>query len=318
MSDPAGLRLPNLVIVGVSKAGTTSLFHYLRQHPDICASDVKELRYLTPLRRGEPLAPLAGYASHFAACGDQRYAMEATPGYYFGGAPLAYGLRRISPQAHALLSLRQPADRCWSWFQFVKSRTRIPKDMTFTDYLDRCEELHEQGTDGDVDNQPFWGLGGGCYATWLDAWVAELGDRLRVVFFDDVAGDPRGSVTGICDWLGIDTAVVAGFTFSVTNKTEQYRNRLIQKGAVVVNRSGERFFHRHPTAKRLLRRAYYSANKAPPHPTMSRRERDRLTAFYRPHTARLSEQLNGLGLALPPAWTQAAQPHSSREGDHRT
>jgi hypothetical protein len=30
MSDPAGLRLPNLVIVGVSKAGTTSLFHYLR------------------------------------------------------------------------------------------------------------------------------------------------------------------------------------------------------------------------------------------------------------------------------------------------
>ena len=81
---------------------------------------------------------------------------------------------------------------------------------------------------------------------------------------------------------------------------------------------GERFFHRHPTAKRLLRRAYYSANKAPPHPTMSRRERDRLTAFYRPHTARLSEQLNGLGLALPPAWTQATTPHSSREGDHRT
>jgi hypothetical protein len=92
---------------------------------------------------------------------------------------------------------------------------------------------------------------------------------------------------------------------------------LIQKGAVVVNRSGERFFHRHPTAKRLLRRAYYSANKAPPHPTMSSRERERLNAFYRPHTARLSEQLNGLGLSLPPAWTQGVPPHSSREGDHR-
>ena len=61
MSDPAALRLPNLVIVGVGKAGTTSLFHYLRQHPDICGSDIKELRFLNPLRRGEPLAPLARF-----------------------------------------------------------------------------------------------------------------------------------------------------------------------------------------------------------------------------------------------------------------
>jgi hypothetical protein len=316
MSDPVPMRLPNLVIVGVGKAGTTSLFHYLRQHPDICGSDLKELRYLNPLRRGEPLAPLATYASHFAACADEKYAMEATPGYFYGGRPLARGLTRISPSAHALLSLREPADRCWSWFQFVKSRTRIPKDMTFTDYLDRCEDLHDSGTDGEVENQPFWGLGGGCYATWIDAWVAELGDRLRVVFFDDVTSDPQGSVKAICEWLAIDPTVVDDFTFSVTNKTVQYRNRLAQKGAVVVNRSGERFFHRHPTAKSLLRRAYYSVNKAPPHPTMSRAERDRLTAFYRPHTARLSEQLHGIGVSLPPAWATPS-PYRHREQDDR-
>ncbi len=45
-------RVPNLVIVGVVKSGTTSLFNYLSQHPDICPSDVKETRYFDPLRFG--------------------------------------------------------------------------------------------------------------------------------------------------------------------------------------------------------------------------------------------------------------------------
>ena len=49
MTEP---RLPNLVIAGVPKAGTTSLFNYLAQHPDICPSDVKETRYFEPLRYG--------------------------------------------------------------------------------------------------------------------------------------------------------------------------------------------------------------------------------------------------------------------------
>jgi hypothetical protein len=303
MAPPGTPRLPNLVVVGVSKAGTSSLFNYLSQHPDICASDVKEVRYLTPLRRGEALAPIDEYAAHFSACADQTYAMEATPGYFYGSETLASALNRISPSARTLVSLREPSDRCWSWFQFVKSRIRIPKDLNFTAYLDRCEELHALGSDGTRQNQAFWGLGGGCYATFLEAWVAEFGDRLRIVFFDDVVGDTRGCIKEICDWLALDTRVVDDFQFAVTNKTELYRHRWAQRAAVIVNRQGERFFHRHPTAKRVLRSAYYSANKAPASPKMSDSERARLAAFYRPHNARLSEQLAGLGLALPESWS---------------
>jgi hypothetical protein len=43
-------KLPNLIIAGAQKAGTSSLFWYLAQHPQICASDRKELRYFTPRR----------------------------------------------------------------------------------------------------------------------------------------------------------------------------------------------------------------------------------------------------------------------------
>src|SRR4051812_31018258 len=39
------MSLPNFLIIGAAKAGTTSLYHYLRQHPDVFMSAVKEPRY---------------------------------------------------------------------------------------------------------------------------------------------------------------------------------------------------------------------------------------------------------------------------------
>jgi hypothetical protein len=299
---PATPRLPNLVIIGVSKAGTTSLFNYLGQHPEVCASTIKELRYFSPLRYGETPGPIENYLANFRHCGKQTYVMEATPGYFYGGGALARGLRATCPSVRAVVSLRKPEDRCWSWFQFVKSRTRIPKEMTFSAYLDRCEELRAQGLDGDLEYQPFWGLGGGCYAQWLDDWVVDFGDRLRILFFDDVVNNPRACISGLCEWLEIDVAGVDHFQFSVDNKTVQYHNRILQKGAVALNRRGERFFHKHQTTKRLLRRAYYGVNKASSEQRMSDQERKRLTDFYRPYNIRLSEQLSAVGLSLPVSW----------------
>ena len=296
-----GSRLPNLVIAGVSKAGTTSLFHYLGQHPDIGTSDVKELRYFTPLRYGERPEPIESYAAHFAACGENRYALEATPGYFYGGERLARGMKDALPEVRVLVSLRAPVDRCWSWFGFVKSRMRIPKEMTFEAYLDRCEELHRAGVDGDIENQPFWGMGGGCYAQWLDAWTETFGDRFRIVFFDELVRDPASVTTSTCEWLGLDSGPVGTFEFAVDNKTEAYRNKQLQNVAVRVNRRAESFFHKHQDVKRWLRRGYYSVNRAHTE-TMPPAARERLTEFYRPHNARLAEQLASLGLTMPSSW----------------
>ena len=296
-------RLPNLVVIGVSKAGTTSLFEYLGRHRDVGLSDLKELRYFTPLRYGEPLEPLGTYTQHFQHCVDERYAVEATPGYFYGGRPLAHGLRETCGSPKVVLSLREPADRCWSWFRFVKSRMRIPRDLTFDDYLDRCEQLNADGLDGAVENQAYWGLGGSCYAQWLDDWVDELGDDLHVVFFDHLVNDPRAVMDELFDWLGLDPRQAQTTGLEASNRTEQYRSRAAQKVAVSLNRRGERFFRRHPRLKHGLRSGYYALNKAEPWETMSTAARDRLDGFYRPYNLRLAEQLSRLGLEVPPAWS---------------
>jgi hypothetical protein len=62
--DRTSGTLPNLLLAGVPKAGTTSLFRYLEQHPDICSSSDKEIGYFNPLRHGGTLGPLDTFREH--------------------------------------------------------------------------------------------------------------------------------------------------------------------------------------------------------------------------------------------------------------
>jgi hypothetical protein len=299
--------LPDLVIIGVAKAGTTSLFRYLAQHPDVCPSDVKELRYFSTVRYGEPLPPPAEYRRHFAHCRGARYRMEATPGYYAGGRRVADTMADMLPGARVVVSFRDPVERCWSWFSFVRSTARIPKDMSFADYVDRCLQLHDEGIDGTRAHQAFWGVGGGCYDTWLEPWQETFGDRFRVEFFEDVVREPRSVVEGLCGWLGIDVAVCAGFRYGVENKTVQYKLESLQKAALAFNRRSERFFAAHPQLKSALRGAYYKVNSDTADQRMDAATRERLASFYAPHTERLATLLADAGTVDVPDWLAGAR-----------
>ena len=230
--------------------------------------------------------------------------MEATPGYLYGGQPLASSIRRVSPQAHAVVSLRSPSERCWSWFRFQQSRARLPVSMQFEEYLDRCEQLHRRGVDGEVEHRAFWGLGGGCYDLYLPDWVAEFGDMFKIVFFENLTRGPAATVAELCHWLDIDQHAVRSFDFAVENRTEQYRRKWLQRAAIVANRRSERLANQFPGLKRTLRSAYYGVNGARTAPVeISPAAREHMTAFYRPHNERLEQQLASLGLELPAGWT---------------
>ena len=295
-------QLPNLVIAGVAKGGTTSLFRYLAQHPDICASRTKELRYFEPLRYGEPMSPLESYARHFSHCSGQRYRMEATPGYFGGGRPIAKAIDETLDGARVIVCLREPIQRCWSWYRFVRSRARIPKEMQFGSYLDTCMDLHEAGLDGLRVNQPYSGLRGGCYDESMGSWLELFGDRLHIEFFDDIVTDPHSTVERILRWLGLDVGVAAGFQYDVENRTVQYSNRTAQQVALWLNRRGEQFFDRHAGLKRVLRSAYYAVNQDSTAEVLEAAARERLSAFYVPHNQKLVDVLRSTGYDRRPAW----------------
>ena len=139
-------RLPNLIIAGVGKAGTTSLFWYLSQHPGICASDVKEIQFFTPLSEGDGvLPPLSDYARHFAAWIDQPYRLEASPQYFHGGKPIVDAMRETLDRPRVIVMFRDPVERLWSQYRFMRSRMAdLPDDMTFEAYVARCREVRER------------------------------------------------------------------------------------------------------------------------------------------------------------------------------
>lgn len=298
--------LPNLVIAGVAKGGTTSLFRYLEQHPDICAAGNKELGYFDPVRYGGRLEPIESYSRHFGHCSGQPWRLEATPGYFGGGRPVAVAMRDTLPNARVVVSLRDPVARCWSWYRFAKSRGRVPKSLGFASYLNRCEELNATGHDGRRANQAFSGLLGGCYDRWIGDWLDVMGERLRLTYFEHLVEDPHAVVSDLLRWLGIDELVARQFRYEVENRTMLYRSASLQHAALAVNRQGERFFAHHPGLKRALRSAYYALNGDSGDERLEPAERARLTDFYAPHNKRLAAALAAAGRGDWPAWLSAS------------
>jgi hypothetical protein len=299
------MRLPNLIIAGVGKAGTTSLFSYLAQHPDICASRIKEANYFTPLRHGEELEPLEAYAAHFSHCGREPYVMEATPVYFYGGTRLISALKNTLPDARVIVTLRDPSPRLWSYFRFMKTRLKIEREVNLDEYLDRAFQLRKRGSDRRREHNAYWAFSSGFYSDYIADWFEAFGPAFRVVFFEDLVENPRSVVKLLCDWLGIDQEPADRFNYSPENQTVLFRNRTFQRMALAMNNRAEGILRRHPAVKEPLRRLYYFFNRDRDQGGgFGPDARQRLDAIYAASNEKLAAQLTAEGYAELPAWLQ--------------
>lgn len=302
MTDP---RLANAVIVGVEKAGTTSLFRSLATHPDVAPSSVKETRYFQPLLYGGSLEPIDVYASYFESATSEAVRLEATPRYFQGGEPVARAMNDALGAFRALLVLREPIARFASAFDFQKARLRIPADITAEAYIDRAEAMSDDDF-RDPTNHAWFAVRGGRYADWFPAWRDTMGDRLLVLSFDEVLADPSATLRSVATFLGIDPEAYPSYELAFENRTTAYKRAGFQKVALAVNDRFEQFFRRHYGLKEKLRAAYYRVNGAAARrATLSRPVRERLELLYAEPNARLATQLERAGIALP-RWLSSA------------
>ncbi len=139
-------RLPNLLIAGVPRGGTSSLFAYLGQHPDVCAATTKEVRFFTPLMDPAGALPsMESYGRYFAHCEGQRYALEATPSYCYGGSRVLSAINETLPDPRIIITLRDPVERLISAYRFQRARDNIPTIRSFEEYVAACQEEHRAG-----------------------------------------------------------------------------------------------------------------------------------------------------------------------------
>jgi hypothetical protein len=291
----------NTVIAGVNKAGTTSLFVSLSGHADVAPASVKETRYFLPPRWGRPLEPVGVYEHYFDDAGDQKVRLEATPSYFYGGAAVADAVQDICGEdARVIVVLREPVSRFWSFFNYQKARLRIPEDMTGEAYLARADDM----TDADFrdpENEAWFAFRGGCYSEWLPAWHERFGERLVVVWFEELMAEPALVLGTVARFLGIDPAGYASLELASENRTTAYRRAGLQRIALRANDRLERFLRRHYGLKERLRSLYYRVNGSSRRDRMPDTLRSELAVRYTEPNARLRDVLAAEGRPAP-AW----------------
>jgi hypothetical protein len=299
--------LANAVIVGVEKAGTTSLFRALSEHPEVAPASVKETRYFQPLVYGGDIEPVDVYAGYFAEAGDRPVRLEATPRYFYGGARSRAGCTRCSAACAPSWCCATRSSGFVSFFEFQQARLRIPEDMTVEQYLARVDGMSDADF-LDPENHPWFGIRGGRYADWLPAWCAELGADLHVVMFDDLVNRTPDTLRAVATFLGIDPDAYPTYELPSENRTTAYKRAGFQKLALAVNDRFERFLRRHYGLKERMRGLYYKVNgSAAARATVPPAVRDQLVAHYAEPNERLVSQLTALGVDVPD-WAAPREP----------
>jgi hypothetical protein len=293
-------NLPSLIIAGVNKGGTTSLFSYLSEHPEICASSVKETCFFLPLLYGDKAPSIEEYEGYFAHYKGEKHVMEATPGYIYGGSEIARTIDREIENVRILIMLRNPIDRLISFYKSKKSRMELDQNLSFDEYIELCRKM--SGERREKRNNRYWGVEGGFYVDYLNEWWAVFGDRLRIFFFDQLKQSPMSLLKDVCEWMQIDPDVFDPENLRVENKTMGFRSGMLHRLALFANLQGEKFFRTHPRSKELIRRGYYALNGASFPEIISRETLNRLEAFYLPYNKRLTEELLKRGYSELPKW----------------
>ncbi len=289
------------VIAGVNKAGTTSLFVSLSEHPDVVASAIKETRYFLPARYGEPLEPATVWDAYFAAAPDRPVRLEATPSYFYGGTAVADAMASVLERPRIVLVLREPVARAISFFEYQKVRLRFPPELTIEEYLAEADAVGD-AVGRAPETEKYMAVAGGRYADWLPDWWEALGrDAVRIVWFDDLVTDGAPVVREVAAWLGLDPDRLPEPGLRSENRTTGFRHARLQRFALWCNDTAERWLRRAPGFKRWLRSIYFRINgKARTGPEVSEATRAALARRFDVPNARLAALLDDAGIARPP------------------
>ena len=296
-------NLPNLIIAGVNKAGTTSLYSYLSTHSDICPSSIKETCHFLPLRYGETLPPFEDYMKLFGHWTGQQYLMEATPGYFYGGKNVAKGIRESLGNPRIVFLFRNPSERAFSFFRSLKGKTLLPSEMTFGEYIKKCDERLSSGELFDRRQDHFFrGPLDGFYINYLNDWYDYFGDSIRVLFFEHLRSDPLRFMIELCKWLDIDHETYTSNNFAIENRTIHYKYKWMHQSAIATNKFLEKQLRRHIKLKQIIRKFYFRINESQNGDSMQHTEREYLDAMYYEHNQKLRSSLLEKGYSNFPAW----------------
>lgn len=204
------MTMPNFFVVGAQKAGTTSLYHYLDQHPEVFMCPAKEPHffegmqsdYVRPDRRLEPVTDLEAYLDLFDGVAEEKAVGEASTSYIYSRRSPSL-IKQSVPDARIIAILRNPADRAYSNFLHCVRGGREPLE-DFAEAL-RAEEARIRDRWA-----PLWYYRQkGYYHEQVRRYFDTFGrDRVKVFIYDDLRTRPLEVLRDMFAFLGVNEAFV--------------------------------------------------------------------------------------------------------------
>jgi hypothetical protein len=207
-------RPPDLMVIGTKRGGTTSLAAYLYEHPRVLPPVPARLAPKGVRAFDEhPDRGALWYRSHFptflrrgSARAPRAVAAESTANYFFH-AEQAARAAAFAPTARAIVSLRDPVERAWSHH---RERTRRGSEtLSFEEALDAEAERLASLPVGERANIAYRAQG--CYAEFLPAWRDAFGDRLLVLFAEELYADPPATYARVLAFAGLEPYELARY-----------------------------------------------------------------------------------------------------------
>ncbi len=230
------MTLPNFLIIGAPKAGTTSLYDYLRAHPEIFMTRIKGTRFFCYKGAAKsfdyPVTTLEEYEAQFAEVRGEKAIGEATA-LYFEFPDAARRISETLPEAKFIACLREPVQRAFSIYHMNLRDRGTNAGKSFLQALETDPALRKMYYDG---LKPFY-----------DRFNRS---QMKIILFEDLAGDTAGTVLGLFEFLGVDPNFVPPLKISNPGgapRLQAVHNLLVNKRL--------RAFGRHYLPESLVRAA---------------------------------------------------------------
>jgi len=259
--------LPNFLVIGAPRSGTTWIEKNLRAHPDVFLPARKELHFFDrDYARGMDF-----YSEYFSGWKGQKAVGEASPDYLSGsetgGADIAALIARHLPGVRLIASLRNPVDRVYSRFWNAKAKFDHNKGLSFEQKLREKPEFLEEG----------------CYADHLGRYLRAFSrDQMLILLYDDLLADGQGFMRTIYEFLDINPHIATGLEDVRINSAEGKGNLARSRTLWLMGRALNRLGARKLSEELRIR----NSRERPP---MSRSTHNWLVEYYRPHNARLGQ-----------------------------
>jgi hypothetical protein len=224
-------RLPNFVIIGAPKCGTTSLHRYLSQHPDIYLPTQKELHFFTyPYIEQRTAGPrdlealrrmtrtFAEYSAHYEGVRRQSAVGEVSPSYlYFAEA--ADAIRERLGAVKIVVILRNPVQKAYSQYLHLVRNDR--ETLGFYDALLAEERRSAEGW-SDIWRYAESSL----YTQRLKRYLEVFGAaNVRILIFEEFFADTSGALRRLLAFLGVREVDLAAS--EVHHRSGKPRSRLL-------------------------------------------------------------------------------------------